>query len=105
MGGDDVSTNGQLCLDGVLGKHEARYKWFLTMLRLRLKDLALSRPDRIVSADDAHQLLATLNLPPEADTRFMGALWKSGEWEHAGFAKSVRCQNHHRFLSRWRLKS
>lgn len=92
-------------LDGILATHETQHKWWLTMVRLRLHDLALSRVSRIVTADDACRILATLGFPVKADKRFLGATFKDGRWEHAGFVKSQRvAANHGRHLSQWRLR-
>ena len=86
-----------------MAQHASRYDYFIRMVDLRLRELILSGDATTVSADDAHAALKTMNLPPEADTRFLAAVWRKPGWVHAGYTRSTRCENHHRAISMWRL--
>lgn len=92
------------CLAPILDKHASRYDYFIRMVDLRLRELILSGDASTVSGDDCHAVLDHLGCPPEADRRFIAAVWKKPGWELAGYMRSNRCQNHHRRIATWRLK-
>ena len=77
----------------------------LALGRAYAKKVALSRPDRLVSADDVTFAFVRAGLPADLLGPAAGALFKTPEFEFSGkWMPSNRTSNHGRMNRLWRLK-
>lgn len=93
---------GLAAKDEALAAHEAKRGDLLHRCRVHLaqKHRATGRP---VSADDARAFLDAEGV--QKSGAWMGALFKSSEWEMVGWAPSAFPANHGRSIQQWRLKT
>lgn len=77
----------------------------LEFTRKGLIQIARARPDRTVSADDAAKYLADNGISVHALGNAAGSLFKTDDFEPAGwFIKSERRHAHSNLLRVWRVK-
>ncbi len=80
-------------------------KSLLEFARKGLIEIARSRPDRCVTADDAQLYLVKNGISVRALGSAAGSLFKTKDWEFTGkLVKSVRVHAHSNLLRVWRLK-
>lgn len=93
-------------LDMIVERHRVNHRDVLARLEawlvLRAKNLRRVGDPSILTADAAHEYLDALGLSVGEDRRFLGALWRTGVWRHAGYVKSARKRNHGRPVAQWR---
>lgn len=91
----------------IVGMHKAESRKFslLEFTRKGLREIARSRPDRTVTADDAAQYLVSKGISVHALGSAAGSLFRGSEWEFTGdLVKSQRVHAHSNLLRVWRLK-
>lgn len=80
------------------------HKEVLELARHAVRMMALNRPDKTATADDAQRFLVAAKLQPLGNSA--GSLFKAADWEFTGAWKpSVRVSNHGRFNRVWRLRN
>ncbi len=105
---------GQLVFDAKLGEElknrgmnvaATKRQAVLQKARQAVKEIAISRPGRCVTADDAQRWLIQNGHHPAELGNAAGSLFRSQEWEFTGnWTKSVRVSRHRNILRIWRLK-
>jgi hypothetical protein len=77
----------------------------LTLARDAVRNVALSRPDRLATADDAYAVLGDMGKDASALGNAAGSLFRGQEWESTGkWAASRRKSSHARMVRVWRLR-
>jgi hypothetical protein len=92
--------------DRILAAHAENHGAMLRFLRRALVR-EVQRQPRTITADDAHDILDAEGVPADygGNRRFLGALFRDGQWRKDGWVISRRPQNHGRPVQAWRLKS
>lgn len=89
--------------DRILKALAAKRRILLVALNGKLEDLARSRPEGFVTADDAHRIVEGWPEASGLDPRWLGAVWRSGAWIKDGYVPSLRRKCHARPVAKWRL--
>lgn len=77
----------------------------LALAREAVRAKALSRPDRLATADDAYAFFAEMGGDAGELGNAAGSLFRGPEWElTSAWAKSRRKSNHARLVRVWRLR-
>lgn len=74
-------------------------------VRVRVRAIALSRPDRTATADDVDTALAAIRSTHSELGNAAGSIFRDGRWLCTGeWRSSTRLSNHARPIRVWRLK-
>lgn len=79
-------------------------KALLEACRSALAAIAIARPSREASADDAQQWLISRGHNSRALGNAAGSLFAGNDWEFVRYVKSWRTTNHSRVIAVWRLR-
>jgi hypothetical protein len=89
---------------GAAARSPAHQK-LLDLLRPALRELALSRADRCVTADDAQRWLLANGYKPSDLANGAGSIFKDKEFELVGYRPSERASRHKAVIGLWRLRA
>lgn len=79
-------------------------KHVLKLARSFAKRIAISKPGRLVTADDVQEELILHGYEPHILGNAAGSIFNDGAWQRIGMVKSKRVSNHARWIAQWRLK-
>ena len=105
--------DGRVLRDDALETHEVFRGRVLHRLRASAISLAYVRPNHEIDGDDVQILLDRLIASSDEweraagyDRRFLGAIWRDGNWEKTGRTRQSRLKRRHAGpVWIWRLKS
>lgn len=95
---------GELARDKGQAKAAVTRAELLELARDVARQIAMSRSERTVTADDVLKRLSDMGYEPGELGNAAGSIFKGGQWAFVDRVKSERVSNHARWIMVWRLQ-